>query len=225
MDDDRQHLEGRGRQAAEPAIARQSRARSRRHRGAVRQRRLQPAEIPRHLSGLRPRQRHRTQAARRRQALAVHGARPHPGRAADRRPVSRARRARRPLRERDAAGHDAAEHPVPRRPQIRAEGDDRRDQPRPADDIGGVRRCRAHRHDRAGADPRRGARPARSRRAASVGASVAENRRLSRDLARRREGDAAESARSRSIRSTASAICRANSRSAWRSPRTTRSTC
>ena len=58
---------------------------------------------------------------------------------------------------RDAAGHDAAEHPVSRRRQIRAEGDDRRHQPRPADDIGGVRRCRAHRHDRAGADPRRGA--------------------------------------------------------------------
>ena len=92
--------------------------------------------------------------------------------------------------QRDAAGHDAPEHPVSRRRQIRAEGDDRRDQPRPADDIGGVRRCRAHRHDRAGADPRRGARPARSRRAASLGISVAENRRLSRDLARRRKGDA-----------------------------------
>ena len=67
-------------------------------------------------------------------------------------------------------------------------------------------------------------RPARSRRAAALGASVAEDRRLSRDLARRREGDAGRT-RSRSIRSTASAICRANSRSASRSPRTTRSTC
>ena len=124
------------------------------------------------------------------QALAVHGACPHPRRPADRFPVPRSRRDRRPLRRRDIAGHDAPEHPVSRRRQIRAEGDDRRHQPRPADDIGGVRRCRAHRHDRAGADPRRGSRPARSRHAASLGISVAENRRLSRDLARRRKGDA-----------------------------------
>ena len=61
-----------------------------------------------------------------------------------------------------------------------------------ADDVGGVRRCRAHRHDRAGADARPGASPARRRRAASVDASAAEDRRLSRDLARRREGDAAD---------------------------------
>ena len=215
-------LEGRGDQAAEPAIARQLGARPRRHREAVRQRRLQPPQIPRHLPGLRPRQRHRAQAARRRQALAVHGAGAHPGRAADRRPVPGARRPGRPLCQRLAAGHDPPEHPVSRRRQTRAEGGDRRDQPGAADDVGGVRRCRAHRHDRAGAAARPGAPPAGSRRAAPLDPPAAEDRRLSRDLGRRREGDGGGE---RPTRSMASATCRANSRSAWRSPRTTRSTC
>ena len=162
--------------------------RPRGHRNAVRQHWLQPPQVPRHLPGLRPRHRHRTQAARRQQAVAVHGAGAHPGRAADRRPVPGARRAGRPLRQRLAAGHDPAEHPVPRRPQTRAEGGDRRDRSGIADDVGGVRRCRAHRHDRAGAAAGPGAPPAGRRRPASVDAPAAEDRRLSRDLGRRREG-------------------------------------
>ncbi len=73
------------------------------------------------------------------------------------RPVSRPRRDRRELGRRLAANHDAAEHPIPRRRQIRPEGGDRRGQPVLADDIGRLRRCRAHGDDRAGADPRPGA--------------------------------------------------------------------
>src|SRR5215510_482943 len=48
---------------------------------------------------VRPRERDRAQAARRRQAVAIHGARPHSRRAAHRRPVPRPRRAGRPLRQ------------------------------------------------------------------------------------------------------------------------------
>ena len=79
----------------------------------------------------------------------------------------------------------------------------------------------------AGADPRQGARPARGRRAAArLGACCrrpAPTRRsgsTARRGARNRELD-----ESRPTRSTATAICRASSRSASRCPRTTRSTC
>ena len=161
-------FEGRGGQAAEPATARQSRARPLRHRDAPSTMRATRSSNSTASIRVRPRQRHRAQAARRRQALAVHGAGPHSRRAADGRPVPRARRARRSLRQRFAAHHDAPEHPVPRRRQGRAQGDDRGNQRGAVDDAGRLRRRRAHRHGRAGADPRPGPRPARSRRPAPV---------------------------------------------------------
>ena len=67
------------------------------------------------------------------------------------------RRNRRALGRWVAADHDAAEHPVPRGRQIRAQGGDRRSQPILADDLGRVRRRRAHGDDGAGANPRSGA--------------------------------------------------------------------
>ena len=222
---DRNDFQGRGGQAAKPPVARPYCPRPAGHRHPVRQGGVFAAQISRRLPGLRPRQRHRAKAARRKQDLAVHGPGAHPGRAADRRAVSRPRRDRRKLGRRVAADHDAAEHPVSRRRQIRPEGGDRRGQPRVADDLGRLRRCRAHGDDGAGADPRPGARPARSRREAALDPSAAADRRLSRNLGRRREMAGRAPRPSRPTRSTASAICRANSRSASRSPRTTRSTC
>ena len=193
---------------------------------AVRQGRLFAAQISRRLPGLRSRQRDRAQAARRRQDLAVHGPGADSGRAAHGGAVSRPRPDRRELGRRLAADHHPAEHPVPRRRQIRIEGRDRRGRRRAADDPGGVRRCRAHGDDGAGADPRPGPRPARSRREAPVDPSAAADRRLSRDLGRRREmAGRRRQPPNPPTRSTASATCRANSRSGWRSPRTTRSMC
>ena len=129
------------------------------------------------------------------------------------------------LRQRLVADHDAAEHPVSRRRQTRAQIDDRRDQCRAVDDARRLRRRRAHCDDGAGADPRSGPRSARSRYAPAVDLPPAANRRLSRDLGRRRALAAKRGCRGGSpTRSTASAICRANSRSVSRSPRTTRST-
>ena len=98
---------------------------------------------------------------------------------------------RRALRQWLAAGHDAPKHPVPRRFEAGSQGDHRRYQPCAADDAGGLRRCRTHGDDGAGAVPRCGAPPARRRRAAAIDAPVADDRRISRDLGRRREDRAA----------------------------------
>src|SRR6516165_2841329 len=171
-------------QKMEPAAARPPRPRSRRHRPALRQGRLLTAQIPRRLPGLRPRLRHRAETAQGREAVAVHGSRPDSGRPAFGRAIPRPGRARRSLCERLAAGYDAAEHPVPRRFEGRAESIDRDNKRGLADDPGGLRRCRAHGHDGPGADPRWGSSPSRKRCPCAFTPPVAGHPRVSRNLGR-----------------------------------------
>ena len=129
---------------------------------------------------------------------------------------------RRPLRQRFAAGHDAAEHPVPRRRQARAEGGDRRDRRALLTTLaacGDVVRTvttvpaplRDPVHRRLEDDARRLSTHLLPKTGAYHEIWV--------------DGEKVTAEEEGPTRSTASAICRANSRSAWRSPRTTRSTC
>ena len=199
--------------------------RSHGHDRTLRQGRLLAAQIPRGLSRLRPRQRDRIEAARREQAVAVHGARPHSRRAADGRSISRPRRAGRSACQRIIADHDAAEgiqfHGVVKAGLKSAIAEINAallttlaacgDVVRTVTTIPAPIRDPVHR-------------PARSRRPPAVDATSCRAPGLSRDLGRRcalagkrRRGGAPRT------RSTASAICRANSRSVSRSPRTTRS--
>ena len=140
--------------------------------------------------------------------------------------VPGARRHRDPARQRHAAHHDAAGHPVPRRRQGPPARHDPRAQSRPRDDVRRVRRRRPQRDvlpcpERRPEAPRRAA----VRRPAVCG-DTAEDEGLPPDLGRRRR----PSSPTRKTRSTAPPTCRASSRSrspsrattAWTSSRTTR---
>ena len=131
------------------------------------------------------------------------------------------------LRQRHAALHQPAGHPVPRRPQEPPQGDHRRHQRVPADHARGLRRRGTQRHGLPGpAPPRRRPRRAAGDRRPPGRPPGAAHRRLPRNLAQRQAGERKRETgdRTTSSRSTARSICRASSRPAWPCPRTTAST-
>ncbi len=136
-----------------------------------------------------------------------------------------ARRPGRQARQRHAAHHHAAGHPVPRRPQGQPEGDHRRHQHLPADHAGGLRRRGTQRHGLPRPAPaRRGPRGAAGDRRPPRRSPGAAHRRLSRNLAQRQGGVSGRARTGKSSRSTARSICRASSRPAWHCRKTIAST-
>ncbi len=130
-------------------------------------------------------------------------------------PVAAARRHRDDLCQRLAASHDARNVPVSRRHQIEPSPHHAGDQRRLPRHHRGLRRRQPQRHVRGQPVLLAGACCSGRVRAQGQRPSVAEDERLSRDLARRREGRRTCRARRSSIpnRFTASIICRASSRS------------
>src|SRR5690606_6650335 len=143
-----------------------------------------PGEVPRQLPAGRPRPARRAPPPEARARAPVHDPHPRAGRRVHARAVAQARRHRHHLGQPFAARHHAADVPVPRRDQTRAQGDDAGDQRRRARHRFGLRRRQPQRavfqQPAALAPARAGVRLG----AAPVAGLPAEDPRLLRDLAR-----------------------------------------
>ena len=143
------------------------------------------------------------------------------GRRADDEAVARARLGRARLRQRHDARDHAPDHPAARRHQVEPEGDAEGDRRAVAQHDRGLRRREPQRDVQSEPVSVEGACGRAGACARDFRSSDAAHRRLSRDLARRRE-DRGRRAGGASSRSTARPTCRGSSRPWWRCrPRTT----
>ena len=122
-----------------------------------------------------------------REGVRLHAARAHLRRRAHHQAVARARLDRARLRQRHDARDHAPDHPAARRHQVEPESDLEGDRRATAEHDCGLRRREPQRDEQSQSVPVEGARRRARARARDFGPSDAAHRRLSRDLARRRE--------------------------------------